>query len=228
MFVEAAKVGHPCNCCGQKMLQVFHHVFIPILFSFIAYDELCRCASGGTVWGITGGLGIALPPIVHAGTPNMMRNIVGPALRGDKRVALAVSEPTAGFDVANLKTTAIKSGNVFVVNGLKKWITCGMFADFFTTAVQTDPGSGFRGIQLLVIERTRKGVSTDKWIVGKGSGTAYVSLIMYTCLQKTCYLEELHFSSVIFQWKELVLLFRQQIRQSMVQYSLEHKQTLGI
>jgi alkylation response protein AidB-like acyl-CoA dehydrogenase len=147
-----------------------------LFFSFIAYDELSRCASGGTVWGLVGGMGIGLPPLVHAGTPEMKRNIVGPVVRGEKRIALCVSEPQAGSDVQNLQTTAIKDGDSYIVNGLKKWITCGTFADFFTVAVQTQPGSGFGGIQLLVIERSRKGVSTRAMdCMGvKGSGTAYV------------------------------------------------------
>ena len=74
--------------------------------TLIAFDELSRCASGGVVWGLTGGLGIGLPPVAHFATPEMQARVAVPCMRGEKRIALAVSEPTAGSDVAALATTA--------------------------------------------------------------------------------------------------------------------------
>lgn len=146
-------------------------------FSMIAFDELSRCASGGVVWGLTGGFGIGLPPIVHFADEVLRNRVAVPVIRGDKCIALAVSEATAGSDVASLETTAVEDGDDFIVNGLKKWITCGMFADFFTVAVRTgEEGSGMMGISLLLIERDRPGVSTRAMdcMGAKGSGTAYV------------------------------------------------------
>lgn len=56
-----------------------------------------------------------------------LRSQAAPVFRGEKRIALCVSEPTAGSDVANLSTTAIEDGEGnYIVNGLKKWITCGV------------------------------------------------------------------------------------------------------
>ena len=123
-------------------------------FPVIWMDELSRCGSGGVVWGLTGGLGIGLPPVVYFGSPELVARVAVPVLQGHKRIALAVSEPGAGSDVANLATTATEDGEYFVVSGLKKWITCGMFADFFTAAVRTgEPGSGMAGVSVLLIER---------------------------------------------------------------------------
>eukprot|EP00041_Stephanoeca_diplocostata_P018030 m.374094 g.374094 ORF g.374094 m.374094 type:complete len:419 (+) comp20897_c0_seq2:66-1322(+) len=146
-------------------------------FTLIAYDELCTCGSGGVVWGLTGGHGIGLPPVAHFGSDELMEKVAVPCFKGEKRIALAVSEASAGSDVANLATTAVEDGDDYIVNGLKKWITCGMFADFFTVAVRTGgEGSGMMGISLLLIERDRKGVTTRPMdCMGvKGSGTAYV------------------------------------------------------
>ena len=56
---------------------------------------------------------------------------------GEKTICLAVSEPQAGSDVAQLTTTARREGDHYVVNGLKKWITNGAFADYFVVAVRT-------------------------------------------------------------------------------------------
>jgi alkylation response protein AidB-like acyl-CoA dehydrogenase len=74
---------------------------------------------------------------------------------------LAVSEPWAGSDVAGIKTTAKKSecGKYYLVNGMKKFITTGAFADVFTTAVRTgDEESGYFGVSLLAIEKNMPGV----------------------------------------------------------------------
>lgn len=146
-------------------------------FLMIAFDELCRCASGGVVWGLVGGLGIGLPPVIYYGTEEMQKRVTVPCLKGEKFIALAVSEATAGSDVGNLSTTAVEDGDEYVINGLKKWITAGMFADFYTVAARTGgEGSGMMGISLILVERSRVGVSTREMdcMGAKGSGTAFV------------------------------------------------------
>ena len=86
-------------------------------------DELCRCASGGLVWGIVGGLGIGLPPVLHFGSQALQDKVVPGCLAGDKFICLAITEPYAGSDVAAIRTTAVKdaSGKNYIVNGEKKW-----------------------------------------------------------------------------------------------------------
>ena len=86
-------------------------------------DELCRCASGGLVWGVCGGLGIGLPPVLHFGSPALQDKIVPGCLAGEKFICLAITEPYAGSDVAGLRCTAKKdpTGKFYVVNGEKKW-----------------------------------------------------------------------------------------------------------
>ena len=154
-FKRAAEVGMLPAMCGwptdvegiPPRPEGFDGFFI-----VIAFDELCRCASGGVVWGLTGGFGIGLPPIVHSPTIDnaLKQRVAGECIRGEKRIALAISEPTAGSDVGNLSTTAEEVGDFYVVNGLKKWITCGMFADYFTTAVRTG-GEGMFVSSLFVL-----------------------------------------------------------------------------
>eukprot|EP00040_Diaphanoeca_grandis_P001429 m.18521 g.18521 ORF g.18521 m.18521 type:complete len:428 (-) comp12058_c0_seq1:256-1539(-) len=169
--IQACLCGWPIDTAGPRPEG------FDLFFCVIAFDEISRCGSGGVVWGLTGGIGIGLPPVAHFGEDNLKELVVGPVLRGEKTIALAVSEPTAGSDVANIATTAVEDGDFYIVNGLKKWITCGMFADFFTVAVRTgDEGSGMMGVELLLIEKTRPGVSVRAMdcMGAKGSGTAYV------------------------------------------------------
>ncbi|KAF9959311.1 hypothetical protein BGZ72_009888 [Mortierella alpina] len=143
---------------------------------FIIGDELARCGSGGVLWGLCGGLGIGLPPIINHGSEELKRRIVPECLAGRKTICLAITEPSAGSDVANLTTIANESNDGYIVNGEKKWITNGTFADFFTVAVRTgDDGMG--GVSLLVIERSMPGVSTRQMKCSGvwSSGTAYIN-----------------------------------------------------
>jgi len=80
---------------------------------------------------------------------------------GRKHISLAISEPYAGSDVAGIRTTATRDGDYFIVNGTKKWITGGAFADFFTVAVRTG-GAGMGGISLLLIEKNSPGIHVRK------------------------------------------------------------------
>ncbi|KAF2741901.1 acyl-CoA dehydrogenase NM domain-like protein, partial [Sporormia fimetaria CBS 119925] len=141
-------------------------------------DELSRAGSGGLVWNLIGGYGIGAPPLVKFGKKKLVERIVPELLSGDKRICLAITEPDAGSDVANLTCEAKLSedGKHYIVNGEKKWITNGIWSDYFTTAVRTG-GPGMNGVSVLLIERSFGGVSTRKmdcqgvW----SSGTTYVT-----------------------------------------------------
>jgi acyl-CoA dehydrogenase len=105
--------------------------------------------------------GIALPHIVASGDADLVDRFVRPTLAGEKIGALAVTEPGGGSDVANLRTTAVRDGNVYVVDGGKTFITSGVRADFVTTAVRTG-GPGHGGISLLVVEKGTPGFTVDR------------------------------------------------------------------
>ena len=104
----------------------------------MAAEEFARCGAGG-VQASLNTHGIALPPILAAGSEALKRRVIPPVLAGQKIAALAVTEPSGGSDVANLRTTAIRDGDHYIVNGEKTFITSGVRADFITTAVRTDP-----------------------------------------------------------------------------------------
>ncbi|CAG8551724.1 10983_t:CDS:2 [Dentiscutata erythropus] len=187
LFIKAGKAGILPGVCGAPWPTKYAQ-YPPIggvkpeefdnFHEFIITDELARCGSGGILWGLTGGLGIGLPPIMKFGTDELKQKVAPECYAGTKNICLAITEPYAGSDVANLKTEAklTDDGEYYIVNGEKKWITNGVFADYFTTAVRTG-GPGMGGISLLLIERTRPGVKTRQmqctgvW----ASGTAYVT-----------------------------------------------------
>lgn len=126
-----------------------------VFMQTIATEELCRPGAGGVPASLMSH-GIACPPIVAAGSEELKRRVLPNVLAGEKIAALAITEPSGGSDVANLKTAARRDGDAYVVNGSKIFITSGMRADFYTVAVRTgDPG--VKGISLLLIERDRPG-----------------------------------------------------------------------
>ena len=97
-----------------------------------------------------------MPAIYHFGNDYLKDWILPLVLKGEKRICLAVSEPFGASDVANLRTTAVRDGDYYIVNGAKKWITGGCTADYFTTAVRTG-GKGAKGLSMLLIERNTPG-----------------------------------------------------------------------
>ncbi len=121
-----------------------------LFYSIIAGQELARCGAGGVCAGLMSHT-IGTPPIVAMADEELKARVVPEILSGRKISALAITEPSGGSDVANLKTTARREGEEFVVDGSKTFITSGMRADYVTVAVRTG-GPGMGGISLLLIE----------------------------------------------------------------------------
>ncbi|GAA5928438.1 hypothetical protein JCM3775_000611 [Rhodotorula graminis] len=120
----------------------------------ILIDELHRNGSLGVGQGLFGGLQIGCPPIYHFGSQELQDRVLPDIMAGKKRVCLAITEPEAGSDVKNLSTEAVLSddGKHYIVNGTKKWITNGIYSDYFTTAVRTSGKAGdMAGVSFLLI-----------------------------------------------------------------------------
>ncbi|KAL2374896.1 acyl-CoA dehydrogenase [Blastomyces gilchristii SLH14081] len=129
-----------------------------IFHNLVVADELNRVGYTGVLWGLFGGNNIGCPPILDFGNEAQKLEYLPKISRGEIRFCLGITEPDAGSDVANIRTTAIRRGNKYIVNGAKKWITNGIWADYCTAAVRTG-GEGRRGISLLIIPLAAKGVT---------------------------------------------------------------------
>ena len=122
-----------------------------------AAQELAKAGSGGVAAGLMSHT-IGSPPVAKLGSAALKQKVLPAVLAGEKISALAITEPNAGSDVANIKTTARRDGDHYVIRGEKTFITSGMRADFYTVAVRTgEPGLG--GISLIVVERDTPGFS---------------------------------------------------------------------
>jgi alkylation response protein AidB-like acyl-CoA dehydrogenase len=145
----------------------------------IMHEEMGRLGCGGFIAGVGDGMVIGLPAVNQFGQAWMKADVVPEVLSGRKRISLAITEPQAGSDVANIITTATLSadGTHYLVNGTKKWITGGCHADYFVCAVRTGPAGG-GGISILLLERGMEGLETKpiKTAYSAAAGTALVIL----------------------------------------------------
>ena len=123
-------------------------------------EELCRTGAGGLSASLMTH-GIGLPPILAMGSTEMKQRIAPGVLAGKTLIALGITEPSGGSDVANLKTRAVDHGDHYVVSGSKTFITTGMRADYLTTAVRTG-GDGAGGVSLLLVPMNAAGVSRTR------------------------------------------------------------------
>lgn len=151
-------MGYPEALGGSHEGDVFAKV--------AASEELMRCGSAGLVAGL-GSLDIGLPPVVKWGQPALRERVAPQVLSGEKIMALAITEPGGGSDVANLQTRAVRDGDCYRVNGSKTFITSGIRADFYTVAVRTGE-PGFAGISLLLIEKGMPGFSVGRQLKKMG------------------------------------------------------------
>jgi acyl-CoA dehydrogenase len=144
-------LGFPEAYGGTPGVDYFHRL--------VASLELAQAGSGGVVASLMSHT-IGTPPLVAFGSAALKERVLPAVLSGERIAALAVTEPSGGSDVAALKTTAVRDGDHYVVNGEKTFITSGMRADFLTVAVRTDPAAkGAAGLSLLVIDGDTPGLT---------------------------------------------------------------------
>ncbi|KAJ0373230.1 hypothetical protein COL26b_008589 [Colletotrichum chrysophilum] len=149
------------------------------LHTMIYSDEMSRSGLAGPGGSITTGVAFGIPPLLHYGDSKLQERFLPELLLGRKRTCIAITEPDAGSDVANITTTAELQGNEYIVNGTKKWITNGVMADYATLAVRTGgEGSGAKGISLLVVPLDQPGVSRRRLKVSGQiiAGTSFIEL----------------------------------------------------
>lgn len=142
----------------------------------ILNDELGRagCAGATSIFSI---ITMALPPILKYGSAELKAKYVPSLVKGDKTIALCISEPYAGSDVGNLKASAKDMGDHYLLNGEKKWITCAIFADYFTVAARTG-APGHKGLSLFFVDRSWPGVEVKRLKL-QGHWSSGTSMVLF-------------------------------------------------
>jgi citronellyl-CoA dehydrogenase len=148
-------------------------------FSVAKAEELVHCRMAGVSMGLLVQSDMATPVISDLGTSEQIEEFLKPALAGEKVVALGVSEPAAGSDVAGIRTVARKSGDDYLLSGQKTFITNGTRADFITLLAKTSPDKGAHGCSFFLVPTSLPGFHVSKKlkkIGNKSSDTAELFL----------------------------------------------------
>ncbi len=125
------------------------------LFGAIMIEEMARAGATGPTFYLHSD--IVAPYLVHYGTEAQKRRWLPPMATGEVVVALGMTEPGGGSDVQGMRTTALRDGDDYVINGQKVFITSGFSADLVVLACKTDPKAGARGVSLILVETDRPG-----------------------------------------------------------------------
>ena len=131
-------------------------------YGMVMAEEMGRVHCGGVPLSVGVQTDMATPALARFGSDELRKQYLAPALSGDMVASIAVSEPQAGSDVAGIKTTAVKDGDDYVINGTKMWITNSPSADWFCLLANTSEGKPHFNKSLIVVPRDAKGISVDK------------------------------------------------------------------
>ncbi|WP_315759402.1 MULTISPECIES: acyl-CoA dehydrogenase family protein [unclassified Bradyrhizobium] len=156
LYLKAAEIG----LLGLGFPEEFGGVPADQFMKIVSSQELARAGAGGISASLMSHT-IGAPPIARAARPQVRARVLPEILAGRKISALAITEPSGGSDVANLRTRAVRDGDHYVVSGEKTFITSGMRADYITVAVRTG-GPGPAGVSLLLVPGDTPGLTRTK------------------------------------------------------------------
>ena len=162
----------------------FHAPHIPVeyggagadaLATAIVIEEVARaCASSSLIPAVNK---LGTMPLLLAGSEELKRKYLTPVAAGEGMFSYCLSEPEAGSDAASMTTKAVRDGDHWVLNGVKRWITNAGVSEYYTVFAVTDPTARSRGISAFVVEKSDPGVSfgaPEKKLGIKGSPTREV------------------------------------------------------
>jgi alkylation response protein AidB-like acyl-CoA dehydrogenase len=145
------------------------------LATCIVIEEVARaCAASSLIPGVNK---LGTMPIILAGSDELRKRYLSPVAAGTGMFSYCLSEPDAGSDAAAMKTRAVREGDGWVVDGVKRWITNAGVSEYYTVFAVTDPGKKAAGISAFVVEKGDEGVSfgaPEKKLGIKGSPTREV------------------------------------------------------
>ncbi len=145
------------------------------LSAVIVIEEVARvCASSSLIPAVNK---LGSLPVVLSGSEELKKKYLTPLAKGQGMFSYCLSEPEAGSDAAGMKTRAVRDGDFYVLNGVKRWITNAGVSEYYTVMAVTDPEKRSKGISAFVVEKSDEGVSfgaPEKKLGIKGSPTREV------------------------------------------------------
>lgn len=135
---------------------------LDLFYTVILLEELQKINSGGFAANIWAHAYLAMTHVNAEGSHEIKERYLAPSITGEKIGCLCITEPFGGSDVAGMRTTAVKKGDTYVINGSKTFITNGVYSDYLVVAAKTNPEAGNKGISIFIMDRDTPGISATK------------------------------------------------------------------
>ncbi|EAQ42022.2 acyl-CoA dehydrogenase family protein [Polaribacter sp. MED152] len=147
---------------GLSTPEEFGGMDLDLFYTVIFLEELQKINSGGFAAAMWAHEYLAMTHLNKEGNQQQKEKYLVPSVEGDKIGCLCITEPFGGSDVAGMRSTAVKQGNKYILNGSKTFITNGVYSDYLIVAAKTDPSDKYKGISIFVVDRDSKGISATK------------------------------------------------------------------
>lgn len=135
---------------------------LDLFYTVIWLEELQKINSGGFAAAMWAHAYLAMTHLNKEGNHDIKQRYLAPSITGEKIGCLCITEPFGGSDVAGMRTTAVKQGDTYVINGSKTFITNGVYSDYLVVAAKTSPDLGNKGLSIFVMDRDTPGISATK------------------------------------------------------------------
>ena len=135
---------------------------LDIFYLVIYLEEMQKINSGGFAAAMWAHNYLAMTHLLKEGDETIKKEYLTASIAGEKIGCLCITEPFGGSDVAGMRTTAIKKGDKYLINGSKTFITNGVYSDYLVVAAKTDPDKNHKGISILLVDRDTPGISSTK------------------------------------------------------------------
>jgi acyl-CoA dehydrogenase len=147
---------------GLNYPEAYGGMNLDLFYTVIFLEELQKIKSSGFAAAMWAHAYLAMTHLNAEGDERIKQEYLAPSIAGKKIGALCITEPFGGSDVAGMRTTAVKNGDKFVINGSKTFITNGVYADYYVVAAKTNPELGNKGISIFLVDTKTNGVSVTK------------------------------------------------------------------
>lgn len=151
LWEKAGALGFLCPCVPEE----YGGVGADFRYSAVVMEEISSAGLSGIGWTLHSD--IVAPYILNYGSEEQKQYYLPKLVSGEMITAIAMSEPGAGSDLQGVKSTALKDGDSYILNGSKTFITNGQLADLVIVVVKTDPKEGAKGTSLLLVETNSEG-----------------------------------------------------------------------
>ena len=147
---------------GLNYPEAYGGMNLDLFYTVVFLEELQKVKSSGFAAAMWAHAYLAMTHLNAEGDERIKQEYLAPSIAGEKIGALCVTEPFGGSDVAGMRTTAVRKGDKFVINGSKTFITNGVYADYYVVAAKTNPELGNKGISIFLVDTATKGISATK------------------------------------------------------------------